>query len=860
MSDLFHDSDSEGEGETVYVSWYKKLAQAKANAETQGHKQLFKRGMYEFGSVADQDALVEHILSVSPEKRIFHELLPDKGCRMFADIDADGIPLPKELVFLQFNELMADVFAKVPGLPDFKEKNVRIAISSGKKTSAHWSYMGPSFRTQKDQKAFWKFVSTELREHYPDLYFGVSDDRSQVTSQSVIDLGVYKHGPLRAVLCHKAGQNRTLYPSKLDKASQRATKIRNYNMTEYLIFNPDADEWYDLSLPQTTYKAVKIDCDVEQIVEAELPGMTVDAICGAMIKLRNISGSPRVCVIGGEENKSDNGYVVIRRNGLYFRCHDEECEGQEKIIHTFASEHEEKYQVFRDYTGFVGKVVELAEIQAWVNKTVVLIDNGGDHFLLTRGEYKYPKDPATGHPRYPSFYYWKTVRAKDVLDTLRKKTTVVNHAYDADYAEEFAEMSKSEQKAALRCVANRMKLKQSLYDSVGPALSLDSSGFLADCILSNSLPNFDKVSFVPYLARNGKAVLYDAFNTFTGFPMDSVPLTISSKFEDSLWFKHIGDELMNGNAAEAGHFWDFLADIIQDPATIKGISHLFHSEQGMGKSLMGDWLKRLVGDNLVYSFSNVADYFDGFNSAHNSKLIKIFEEVSDRGDAFYKHDILKARQTAQEEVIKIKYMNDYTVPNYARHIYFTNNRDCLYIENSDRRHTLHEANNRYANNTEYFGAIVAELTNPQCVRAAFEFFANRLYEKRSVYTAYESQYKRQQKMKNLPQGIKFLIELVEENFAGIAGSMRQGDRVNAKAVHDRFVKWCEANGGKGTVSAFKTALGKLGIKAPSNKRVNGICMKAYILDDLEERLKKFLKMPGFAFDITHDSDEDSDRD
>ena len=850
---LFHDSDVDSEYEdSPIVSWYKSLAPAKKNAARLGHEQLFKRGKYEFGSVPDQDALVEHILNAKESCRIFHEMLPENGCRMFADIDADGIPMPKELVFLQFNALMSDVFDKVPGLPKFKPKNVRISISSGKKTSAHWSYIGPSFHSHKEQKTFWKFVSSELRDNYPDLYFGVNDDHNQVVSQSVIDLGVYKQGSLRAVLCHKEGEDRTLYPSKLNPKTQRATKLKNYNLQEYLMWNPDADEWYKLNLPKTEYKKVNIDCNIEQIISDEL-GMKVHEINGALITLRNDGGS-RTCVIGGEENKSDNGYVIIKRDGLVFRCHDEGCEGQEKMIHEFASEHEDKYQVFRDYTQFVGThPVALAEIQAWVKKTMVLIDNGGDNFLLTRGEYKYPNDEF-GHPKYPSFFYWKTVRAKDVLSTLTKRTNVVNDAYDEAYAEQYSEMSLKDKKAE---GVNRIKASPSLYTLIGPSTASED-GFLTYCMESNSMPNFDKVSFVPYLARKGKAVLYDAFNTFTGFPMDSIPMQIADSFENSLWYKHIGSELMNGDAEEAGHFYDFLSDIVQDPATIKGISHLFYSEQGMGKSLMGDWLKRLIGDNLVYSFSNVGDYFDGFNSAHHSKLIKIFEEVSDKGDAFYKHDVLKARQTAPEEVVKIKYMNDYTVPNYARHIYFTNNPNCLYVENSDRRHTMHKANNRYANKTEYFGHIVKELCDPQFVRSAFEFFATRVYTKASVYTAHESKYKNEQKIKNLPLGVKFLIEAVEGGFAGI---VHQGDKVHASSLHKAFVEWCRENGSKGSVAAFGSAMDKLNIQVPKSSKINGKVAKGYKINvnDLQTTLRTFLKLPAFAFDIMEpNSDEDSE--
>jgi len=847
QDNLFRDSDSEEE--ELVISWYNKHSDALSNAQRQNHTILLKRGLYEFGSVPDQDALVDYIANISPEKRIFHEMLPDKGCRMFADIDADGLSMSKAHMFLQFNELMKDVFQGL-NMP-FNPKRVKLLVSSGQKLSGHWSYLGASFKSMKHQKQFWKYVGHQIEKSYPDLCFNVSDGKIGLCH--IIDLQVYrKTGSMRAVLCHKKGQDRTLYPSSLESSTSRVKKIKNYNLLEYLIFNPDADEWYDFSLPKQGQNMPQLldskfgDVDINQIVSEELQ-MKVVETRGAMIILKNVG--TRVCVIGGEENKSDGGYLVVRRDGLHFYCHDDGC-SKSKRIHSW-DKSEEKISVFRDYKQFVNKETELGDIQDWMENTIVAIDNGGSRFLMTRSEIKYPVD--NGNPRYPSFISWKTVNEKDILETLDKYTSIPNSKYDEVYAEKYSEMTRDERLEEQKA-GRSSNAFETLFHNI--------RAFIVSSMRGNKMTNYNSAGFVPFLKRNGEPTLHDEFNTFTGFPMEKIPITIGTSFVNSLWYKHMGDELMNGDTGEAGHFSDFIADIIQDPAQIKGPSHLFHSEQGMGKSLMGDWLKLLIGDNLVYSFSNVDDYFSAFTGSSGSKLLKIFEEVSSKGNAFYKHDILKARQTAPDEVIKAKYLPDRIQRNSARHIYFTNNASALYIENSDRRNTMHQANNRYANNTDYFSSIVRELESEEMVRRAFEWYASRQYTRKSVYTAYDTNYKNDQKIKNLARPIKFIIELIESDFLTVSRADRQGNKFKARAVHDLFRDWCGGVGNSKFVSEFKTAIDKMAIKPSTPQKIHRKCVRSYVIDVdvVEKRLQTYLKLPDFTFDIIVQSDESSDSD
>ena len=53
-----------------------------------------------------------------------------------------------------------------------------------------------------------------------------------------------------------------------------------------------------------------------------------------LISLKN-KHNIRVCPIGGEENKNDNAFLIIKDNKLHYHCHDEGCKGKSKVIHQF---------------------------------------------------------------------------------------------------------------------------------------------------------------------------------------------------------------------------------------------------------------------------------------------------------------------------------------------------------------------------------------------------------------------------------------------------------------------------------------------------------------------------------------------
>ena len=499
---------------------------------------------------------------------------------------------------------------------------------------------------------------------------------------------------------------------------------------------------------------------------------------------------------------------------------------------------EPKTSLYTDFESFVNKEIYVNTLDEWCQNSIVLINNGGNHFFLTKNQ---RVDSMTNEV---SIYY-KQVSEKTIMSNLKAKCLVLNDSYDYEFSQNYYNLPV---KHRPRLTENdRLKLDPYLYTIIGPKIG-ESAGYLNEAIFSRTLPSKNNVEFYPYLRKLGEPKLHDCFNIFTGFPLEDVPLTMTDKFEQSLFYKHIGDELMNGDLGEMDHFMDHIADIIQMPHLVRGPSHLFYSAPGLGKGLLAVFMARLLGKDHVITFSDVSTYFSNFNSEQANKLLKIFEEVSEKGDAFHKHDRLKGDTTKTHDRIEPKGIDAYSIRHCSRYWFYSNNANALYVENNDRRYTMHRANNRMANNTEYFNKLWPLIKNESFCRMAFEYFSERKYTEKSVLTAYDTKYKNEQKINNIPNGIKFIIDLIESDFENV---VRDEDKISARVLAQAFKDWSAENGCKYNANAFKSQIAKIGLDSPTTLRMFGKNTKCYTInvDNMRVVFREFLKMPTFDFNI-----------
>jgi hypothetical protein len=520
------------------------------------------------------------------------------------------------------------------------------------------------------------------------------------------------------------------------------------------------------------------------------------------------------------------------------------------------------YSDFRKFCG-EGKEVELELVMEWVRNAIIYIERGGDGMLLTK---EIDINPETKEEKA----YYKPMAINDVLKNLYVNCNIINPKYNYKLHMKYKNNPKKYKDVP------EFKITKYLFTTLGKGTDSDCA-YLNDCIKkrtmeddkkTSSLISYNKVDFYPYLKRKGAPKLHNCFNLFTGFPMEDVKMKKNINFEQSRLYKHIRDELMDGNVKEFHHFLDYLADIIQDPAHIKPNAHLFYTLQGMGKGLLAEFLKKILGASNVVTYVHTARYFEKFNVLNVNKLLKIFEEVSEKSgknnDAFSKHDILKGEITSREEMIEPKGKDPYIVLHCARYLFFTNNESTLYIENGDRRFTMHRSNNRYADDEKYFDPLWKELEEPDFCKSAFEYFANRGYKKTNVMRAFNSDYKKEQTMVNLPAGIRYLKHVAETNFKGIK---REGNMIRPLILGTAFIDWCDVIYNKRhnqNIQGFGTQLRKIDIKTisyrftkPDGKKGNP--EKCYCLDYeiLLEKFRKCLKDPKFKFDDAENNIEDN---
>jgi hypothetical protein len=493
-------------------------------------------------------------------------------------------------------------------------------------------------------------------------------------------------------------------------------------------------------------------------------------------------------------------------------------------------------------------------LDEWANNSLHLIENDGKQYFITRNKRTVVFSDKTTEIRDE----WKPVKEEEIYKNLKVKCNAINQYQDYEFTQKYRKMKPKEKKELNLTKEEIYKLtEQYIYGTIGITNTRLGEGYITYLMENREIKSFNSTDFFPFLKEKGFPPLEDTFNIFTEYPIEALPENppeYTSTFEDSLIFKHLKTDFFNNDEGELNHFLDHMADLIQDPAEIKGTSHLFYSKQGCGKGLLFKFMSRMLGIANVVSVSNTDLYFDSnFNGDMSNKLLKVFEEVSEKGSAFKNHNRLKAEQTSETERIEPKGIDPYYNRHCARFWYFTNNENSLYIENDDRRHTLHRISDAHAQNTDYFEPIWNEIKDKQFLKCAFNYLKARTYEKKNVMNAYTTEYKKEQKDANLSKGVKFLLNYVSENFNDIEDKTM---KITSNTLKTAYKLYCENQGSKYQVSAFNTQIRKIGIENPkqlnikdkdgnSNKK---FCYKINTYK-LQEEMRRFLRDDDYVLKV-----------
>jgi len=466
----------------------------------------------------------------------------------------------------------------------------------------------------------------------------------------------------------------------------------------------------------------------------------------------------------------------------------------------------------------------IERLDEWA-KCINIISRGGDQVFMTLN---LDIDEVSGEHNE---YFVQIDKKNTLLNSLDVECIVRNPFYIED--------SKGK---------NNPHTKKNIYAKLGP-------DYLKKQIEARNIKEYADFMYYPFLKRIGIPYIHsNKLNLFMGFPMDAIPFEMVKtkyNFEESNLYKHLKTDFFTDGDAEFNNFLDHMADMIQKPNINRGVGHLFYSVQGTGKGLLAKFAGRLLGAANLVVIKDFCRYMEKFNMMYSNKILKVFEELPEKGGAFTMSDKLKSHIDQKDEIIEPKGGKQYTVKHFARYWFFTNNENTLYIEGSDRRYSLHKLSNKHADDKTYFQPIIDEINNDDFVRCSFEYFATRSYNEIDVMTAYKTKYKTEQKMSNLPKGIKFMIDYIENEYDEISN---EDDYISAKALCDRYRGWCDESGSKYNKCSLLTQLKHIGIDEPKRIKRGADRVLMYKINggEILESVRTYLKHPEFNFNFVKD--------
>ena len=128
--------------------------------------------------------------------------------------------------------------------------------------------------------------------------------------------------------------------------------------------------------------------------------------------------------------------------------------------------------------------------------------------------------------------------------------------------------------------------------------------------------------------------------------------------------------------------------------------------------------------------------------------------------------------------------------------------------------------------------------------------------------SYTTQYKKEQKDVNLPNGIKFILDFVNKEFDKIED---KDIKITSEILKDKYKLYCADIGIKYHINTLNTQIRKIGIPEPKQvnfKGENGISKKKFCYKinswKLQEEMRRFLQDDNYLLNKNDDNIEECD--
>lgn len=530
-----------------------------------------------------------------------------------------------------------------------------------------------------------------------------------------------------------------------------------------------------------------------------------------------------------------------------------------------------KYQYFEDYQKLLNrKDVPVCEVFEWIQNTISILVNGGNAMFLTKNK-RFDRQSQLYGVKYQELSKFNLCSSMSMLVNIKQEEEKKDEEEEEkenkeeDNKEEETQEEVTKKKKVIKkkeVVADPVPKPKKGKPSEKEETLVKLGNLINTAHLTNRIPTYTCKEFYPYLHPEDYES-HGMFNIFGGFPMQQYRPAAKPDVTTSRWYRHIKEQMHAGDAAVHNYWLKWLAHMIQKPYEVPGVALLYNSQQGNGKDTMGDFIEKLIGHQHALRFDDPMSFFNNFNKSQEQCLFIALNEVSDKGEAFNKHNQLKSFITRTQSNIEPKGVDSYKATAFARYMFFTNNENALRVENSDRRFCMIKCKNEFAQDKETFDAIYSELDSMDYIKAWFDYLADVDLTGFNVRSVPTTKYKQEQKLACLSSPLQWLIEAMTENVfvdskdEDDIDQYNEGVLVSKELVVGAYDRWCDeeklSTKFRLNTKRLTQELGYVGIeykrvRIGSERKRGFIFSKEAILQGFQ----RYLKNPDFVFEEEED--------
>lgn len=274
------------------------------------------------------------------------------------------------------------------------------------------------------------------------------------------------------------------------------------------------------------------------------------------------------------------------------------------------------------------------------------------------------------------------------------------------------------------------------------------------------------------------------FNIWSGF---QAKLTNIPESNECKRMKQFIMEVWASNDLDVyDHIINWFAGLVKNLGGINQMGLVMVSKQGTGKNTLTDFMKLILRSCNCAMVDGVGEVVGRFNTILQGKRLIVVNELCSTKEEFRSNfDKIKGKITESTIGIEPKGVNKYEVDNIGNYIFFTNHRNAMPVEESDRRYSIHEMSDCRINDKEYFTNLRNDCFN-QSVADEFYTYLMGI----ELVPCIPMMTELRQEMMNMSKStpLKFLDAVRDEN-------MFDGEtEVKSAVFYTSYSRWCSENG------------------------------------------------------------------